>query len=67
MTETPESPNTPEPADLGFHSTSESAGHGTDDRKGTVNPADGPVPNNPSIDEDAVRKGEDNLNSVTPH
>ncbi len=40
---------------------------GTDDRRGTVRPADDPAPASPAPDEDAVRKGEDVLERVKPY
>ena len=65
MTETSETPNTP-PADEPYEGLSAES-RGGDDRKSEVNPADSPVPSNPPVDEDALRKGEDNLDSVKPY
>lgn len=52
MTETPESKQA-------------SAGRGEDDRRNEVNPADNPAPRSPAADQEAIRKGEENLHSVT--
>jgi hypothetical protein len=49
-------------------SASELAGRrGTDDRRGTVKPADDPAPVSPPHDEEAVRKGEAVLERVKPY
>lgn len=59
---------TTEPADLPADSTLETAAtRGRDDRRSTVNPADNPAPSSPQPDEEAVRKGEENLESVKPY
>lgn len=39
---------------------------GEDDRRHTVDPASNPAPSSPPPDEEAVRRGEENLDSVTP-
>jgi hypothetical protein len=44
---------------------SQNAGRGEDERRGAVNPADNPAPSSPAADEDAVRKGQESLDSVT--
>ncbi len=66
MSQTPESsPTEQDPSDLPYESTSETAAkRGRDDRRGTVNPADNPAPSSPEPDKDALRKGEENLDSV---
>jgi hypothetical protein len=38
---------------------------GDDDRRTTTNPAENPAPRSPAPDEEAVRKGRENLDSVT--
>ena len=38
---------------------------GEDDRRTATNPAENPAPKSPPPDKEAVRKGEDNLHSVT--
>jgi hypothetical protein len=43
------------------------ARRGTDDRRGTVRPADDPAPVSPPPDEEAVRKGQDVLERVKPY
>ena len=40
-------------------------GRGQDDRRSDVNPADDPAPHSPVADAEAVRKGEENLHSVS--
>jgi hypothetical protein len=69
MTQTPNPRNDEHAtADLPHQSTPEAAGRrGRDDRKGEVNPADNPAPSSPEHDDDAVRKGAERLNSVSPH
>ncbi|MBV8981020.1 MAG: hypothetical protein JO086_08995 [Acidimicrobiia bacterium] len=57
-----------EPVDLPYESTADSAGRrGSDDRRGDVNPADHPAPRSPQPDQEAIRKGEDNLERVKPY
>ncbi len=41
------------------------AARGEDDRRGTVEPSSNPAPRSPDADEEAVRKGRENLDSVT--
>jgi hypothetical protein len=41
------------------------SGRGQDDRRTKVNPADNPAPRSPVADAEAVRKGEENLDSVS--
>ena len=68
MTETPDRPRTPEPADLPFESTTQSAGRrGQDDRRGDVDPTDNPAPQSPPPDEEAIRRGEETLGRVKPY
>jgi hypothetical protein len=38
---------------------------GEDDRRAGTNPAHDPAPRSPAPDEDAVRKGQENLDSIT--
>jgi hypothetical protein len=38
---------------------------GEDDRRTPTNPADDPAPRSPAPDDEAVRKGQENLDSVT--
>jgi hypothetical protein len=38
---------------------------GEDDRRTATNPAESPAPRSPAPDEEAVRKGEENIHSVT--
>jgi hypothetical protein len=38
---------------------------GQDDRRTPTNPADDPAPRSPAPDDEAVRKGQENLDSVT--
>jgi hypothetical protein len=38
---------------------------GEDDRRTATDPAQDPAPRSPAADQDAVRKGEENLHSVT--
>ena len=38
---------------------------GEDDRRAGTNPAEDPAPRSPAPDEEAVRKGQENLDSVT--
>jgi hypothetical protein len=67
MTENPKSTQN-EPSDLPYDSLAGSAGQrGSDDRRGAVNPADSPAPRSPAPDEDAVRSGEEKLDSVKPY
>ncbi len=40
---------------------------GRDDRRGTVNPNDRPVPSSPEPDEQALKKGEETLERVKPY
>jgi hypothetical protein len=55
-------------ADLPYDSLADRAGErGSDDRRGTVNPADSPAPSSPAPDEDALRSGEEKLDSVKPY
>jgi hypothetical protein len=37
---------------------------GSDDRRGQVNPAEDPAPHSPESDQEAIRKGEENLARV---
>lgn len=68
MTNMPENTPTFEGADLDYDSTAGSAGRrGEDDRRGAVNPAENPAPSSPPPDEDAIRKGEENLERVKPY
>ena len=45
-------------------SAAEQPSRGHDDRRATVDPAQNPAPSSPPADEDAVRRGEDNLDRV---
>ena len=57
-----------EPVDLPHDSMAESAGkRGEDDRRSQVNPADNPAPHSPEPDQEALRRGEENLDSVKPY
>jgi hypothetical protein len=38
---------------------------GEDERRTNTNPADNPAPRSPAPDDEAVRKGQENLDSVT--
>ena len=40
-------------------------GRGEDERRTATNPAENPAPRSPAPDDDAVRKGQENLDSVT--
>ena len=69
MTQSPNPQNDEQNApDLPNESAADVAGQrGRDDRKSEVNPAENPAPSSPEHDDEAVRKGEDSLNSVSPH
>jgi hypothetical protein len=56
MTKTPDNTGNPETT------TDDRA---KDGRRGTVNPAENPVPSSPEPDPEAVRKGRENLDSVS--
>lgn len=61
-------PSRIDPADLPYDSLSDRAAErGSDDRRGSVNPADSPAPSSPAPDEAAVRAGEEKLDSVKPY
>jgi hypothetical protein len=40
---------------------------GDDDRRGQVKPSDNPAPRSPEADEEAIRQGEEKLDSVKPY
>jgi hypothetical protein len=40
---------------------------GDDDRRGQVKPNDNPAPRSPEADEEAIRQGEEKLDSVKPY
>jgi hypothetical protein len=56
MTKNPENADDPQTTPLA---------RGKDDRRGDVNPADNPMPSSPQADPEAVRRGQENLDSVT--
>ncbi len=59
---------TEDPSDLPYESNAEKAGtRGSDDRRSDVNPADNPAPSSPEPDRDAIRDGEERLDSVKPY
>ncbi len=67
MTNTSERNPRSDGADLDHSSAGPAARRGEDDRKGRVNPAENPAPSSPAPDEEAVRKGEQNLDRVKPY
>ena len=40
---------------------------GEDDRRGAVKPTDNPAPRSPAPDQEAIREGEEKLDSVKPY
>jgi len=63
MNESPMTPQTPEPADSGGDTFEEQPGSGTPER----HPTDKEPRGNPPVDEDALQRGKDALDRVSPH
>ncbi len=63
MTESPITPQTPEPAEGGNDTFEEQPGSGTPER----HPTDKEPRGNPPVDEEALQRGKDALDRVSPH